>query len=74
MTAAGPEALGASICGPAGAAETGDPGAVAGPLAGAVHHVGSLASDGPEAVLMTAAVEREAQMAGSGRVEVTVQN
>lgn len=69
MAAAGSKALGASTCGPAGTAEAGTPGAVAGPLARAVHHMRSLASDGLEAVLLTAAVERGAQMAGSGGAE-----
>lgn len=70
VTAARPKALRASVRGPAGAVEAGDPGAVAGLLAGSLHHMGSLASAGLEVVLMTAAVERGAQTAGSGRAEV----
>jgi hypothetical protein len=71
VAAAGSKALRASICGSAGTADTGDSGAVAGPLAGAVYHMGSLASDGLEAVLLTATVERGAQMAGSWGVEAS---
>lgn len=70
MTAAGPKALRATVRGPAGAVEAGDPGAVAGPLAGRLHYMGSLASAGLEVVLMTAAEERGAPMAGSGRAGV----
>lgn len=70
MTAAGPKALRATVRGPAGAVEAGDPGAVAGPLAGSLHYMGSLASAGLEVVLMTAAEERGAPMAGSGRAGV----
>lgn len=71
VAAAGSKALRASICGSAGTADAGDSGAVAGPLAGAVHHMGSLASDGLEAVLLTATVERGSQMTGSWGAEAS---
>ena len=71
MAAAGPKTKKASICGPARTAEAGHTWTVAGTLAGAVHHMGSLASDGLEAVLLTATVERGAQMAGSWGVEAS---
>ena len=70
MATAGPKAQRASICGPTGAAEAGDRWAIARPLAGGVHHTGSLASDGLEAVLTPATVERGAQMEDPGRAEV----
>lgn len=71
MAAAGPKTKKASICGPARTAEAGHTWTVAGTLAGAVHHMGSLASDGLEAVLMIAVTERGTQMAVSGRAEVS---
>lgn len=70
MTAAGPKAQRSTVRGPTGAAEAGDPWAIARPLAGGMHHMRSLASDGLEAVLTTAAVERGAQMEDPGRAEV----
>lgn len=70
MATAGPKAQRASICGSTGAAEAGDPWAIARSLAGGAHRMGSLASDGLEAVLTAAAVERGAQMEDPGRAEV----
>lgn len=70
MAAARPKTKRASICGPTRPAEVGHAWTVARTLAGAGHHMGSLASDGLEAVLMTAMAERGAQMAVSGRAEV----
>lgn len=70
MTTAGPKAQRSSVRGSTGAAEAGDTWAIARPLAGGVHHMRSLASDGPKAVLTTATVERGAQMEDPRRAEV----
>ena len=71
MAAAGPKTKRARICGPTRAAEAGHTWTVERTLAGAVHHMGSLASDGLEAILIAAMAKRGTQMAVSWRAELS---